>query len=283
MKEPNFIIIGAQKGGTTFLYDQLRTHPQVFMPKEPNKELYYFSRLYSRGWDWYLSFFNEAREELAVGEATPEYTEGADTETIAARVAKHLPECKLIYIVRDPIERLESSYVQFLANGKKLPPFNQAVRQFPYLIETSKYWDRIGSFRRRFTDSQILCLFLEDVKSNPESVLEKCCEFLGVDPLFEKAENKISNPRSEQVVDRGFVPNWIRKGKFYEYARRLIPRQYIKLLKPLYRKPLQVKTEWEPETLRWVKEQLAPDAANFLDYCDRPHSLWGWIGETEEK
>jgi hypothetical protein len=52
MPEPNFIVIGAQKSGTTWLYRNLRQHPDIFMPPEQHKELFFFSYRYNRGWDW---------------------------------------------------------------------------------------------------------------------------------------------------------------------------------------------------------------------------------------
>jgi hypothetical protein len=137
------------------------------MPPEQHKELFFFSYRYNRGWDWYLSFFEDAGNATAIGEATPHYTAGTSTGQTARRMALHLPDAKLIYIVRNPVERLPSAYAQYVANGRPLPSFPESLRSFSIFLETSRYWARLSDYRKCYSDDQIHCLFLEDVRIDP--------------------------------------------------------------------------------------------------------------------
>jgi hypothetical protein len=275
MPKPSFIVIGAQKSGTTWLYANLRRHPDVYMPDEQDKELYFFSYKYRRGWDWYLSFFDKAGDAKAIGEATPDYTTGANTGQIARRMAKHLPDVRLLYIVRDPVERLPSAYVQYLANGKRLPGFAESVRQFSPLLDTSRYWARISDYRTHYPDHQIHCLFLEDVHLDPIGQLTACFSFLGLKPLVqpEKVHEPV-NLRSELSVDRWFFPSGIRRYPLYDRFRSRVPRSLVTVFHALYRKRLTADVTWDSETRAWAADQLRNDSARFLEYCGKRTDFW---------
>jgi hypothetical protein len=112
---PNFIIIGAMKCGTTSLYYQLSEHKEVKMSIQ--KETNFFIRKrdfekgrYEKGRDWYESCFPEGG--MARGECSPNYTKVHLFPGVAQRMQELLPDVRLVYMVRDPIERLVSHYVQ---------------------------------------------------------------------------------------------------------------------------------------------------------------------------
>ena len=105
---PNFLLIGSQKCGTSTWWEILRRHPQIFMSAA--KELDFFSHdyIYDRGWAWYETLFSGADGKLAIGEGSTAYTRKARFPETSCRIARHLPDAKLIYIVRNPIARIES-------------------------------------------------------------------------------------------------------------------------------------------------------------------------------
>ena len=74
---PDFIIIGAQKSGTTWLVDMLRDHEGVFIPRD---EVHFFNGHFDKGIDWYASHFNEASKNQCIGEKTPDYLGGASAD-----------------------------------------------------------------------------------------------------------------------------------------------------------------------------------------------------------
>jgi len=136
---PGFIIIGAQRAGTTSLFYYLRRHPDVRRPSSGDrsvywpKELHFFDERYDRGLDWYRTFFPLAIERriahmrgrgLVAGEATPYYL---FHPLVPERVAASLPDVRLIALLRDPIERAYSHYQLMFRTGREKLSFEDAV------------------------------------------------------------------------------------------------------------------------------------------------------------
>lgn len=283
--EPNFIIIGAEKAGTTFLYAKLRQHPNVFMPDPPNKELYFFSKYYERGWEWYMKFFEHAHGFDAIGEATPEYSEGRFASVAAERIHQHLPDAQLIYIVRHPIERIASSYVQAVASGVEKRGFAEALRRRAPLIQTSQYWGQLSHFRERYRDSQILCLLLEDVRRDAVSVLTKCWQFLGVEDYFVPEEPQAAvNARNDLTQDRFKLIGRVRRSALAKSILGWVPKPALKLVKPIYRVPVRATVQWDRESLRYALDAVREDAQRFLAHIGREPNTWDLTPEyCEEK
>jgi len=107
LKLPNFLIVGAAKSGTSTLIGYLRRHPQIFMA---NSEIHFFDldENFNRGLGWYSNFFAKAKGEIAIGEKTPGYTYHSFAPQASLRIHQHFPEMKLIWIFRDPVERVYS-------------------------------------------------------------------------------------------------------------------------------------------------------------------------------
>jgi hypothetical protein len=123
---PDFVIIGAQKGGTTFLYDLLGQHPHVLPAMR--KEIHYFDRYFDKGTDWYLSRFptptwRDGRRSIT-GEATPYYLFHPHT---ARRMAQAFPQVRLIALLRDPVDRAHSSYRHQARQGRETLEFEEAL------------------------------------------------------------------------------------------------------------------------------------------------------------
>ncbi len=182
MTLPNFLIIGAQKAGTTSLYEYLRHHPQVFMP-EP-KELNFFveSFSWSKGLDWYESNFADAGEALAVGEASPTYSMYPALPGVPERVAQIIPDVRLIYLLRDPIERMRSGYLNALATGAEHRPIREALVCDARYLCASSYALQIDHYLRFFDRSQMLLILSEDLRYSREETLTRVFEFLGIKP-----------------------------------------------------------------------------------------------------
>lgn len=125
-----FLVIGAQKAGTTWICDVLRRHPDVFIPDW--KELHFFEQEpnFEKGLDWYLDFFQGSENAVARGEGTPNYFYNVCTEKeqrdwinreVPARIKAHLPDIRLILSLRDPVQRAISSYNHFVLRGNLSP------------------------------------------------------------------------------------------------------------------------------------------------------------------
>lgn len=270
---PNFLIIGAMKSATSSLADLFTQHPQIFFstPKEP--EFFYNEAMYSRGWEWYESLFERADGKLAVGEGSTSYTKHLLNPNCAERVAKHLPDCRLIYIVRHPLERIESHWLHMVRENPEIPPLPQAVRQFPHLVDTSLYWKQINAYRTFYPDDRIQVLFFEDFVDDPDAVLQKCFDFLQVDSTF-----KTSDPERPRHVSRGArrnlpVVSLLKKVPGLAAVKQRMPGIAAQVLER-FRKPINAVPGWDTRTYRSVARQLREDSQQFLNFYGKQSDHW---------
>lgn len=153
---PNFIVIGAAKCGTSSVCRLLGSHPDVFMsdPKEPA----YFSR--RNGFEelrgWYTGLFRGAEGKHAFGEGSTRYTHPEFMELSASRISREIPDCRLIYMIRHPIHRLESDWKMRHQEGWTPDSINQAIAKQPILVKHGMYWTNLNVYRKYFRDEQIL-------------------------------------------------------------------------------------------------------------------------------
>jgi hypothetical protein len=211
----DFLVIGAQKSGTTSLHEYLRRHPQLALPA--GKEAPYFSHDGSylrQDWDDYVrKTFPFAAEGLRRGTVTPAYMVGgvydaagpatellSDERTVPRRIADQLPNVRLIALLRDPLERALSHHRMETLTGGERRPFDLAVEQLlePAALEDSRRWPQsstgyitwgeygrlLSGYHDVFDAEQILVLYTAELARDPQGVLERIFRFLGVDPAF---------------------------------------------------------------------------------------------------
>ena len=197
---PNFLIIGAKKGGTSSLYKNLRKHPDV----EPSfhKEPHFYDFNYSKGTDWYRCFFprNNRLGDRITGEATPYYLFHPD---VPKRVFETQPDVRLIVLLRNPVNRAYSHYNKDSLRGKDPLPFKEAVRaeesrlneerenhpddpyreiyhwKFSY-ISRGRYAEQLKRWSEYFPRKHILVIQSEKYYSDSLSVFQKVEDFLGL-------------------------------------------------------------------------------------------------------
>ncbi len=252
---PDFVGIGAQKAGTTWLDRNLRTHPQIWMPRI--KELHYFDRRINdaRGgirrllgkrqldqqwrtqvkhrarvnlidsfsienllWDikyylktpsdeWYASLFRPSEGQVA-GEITPAYST-LDRATVA-HVREIMPEAKIIFMMRNPIERAWSQAVMSLDNKVRGSAKFASEKRFLRVFERNSvalltdYRRTFENWQGLYPEGQIFVGYLEDVHFHPKELLRRLYDFLGVDPSFEpaKAQRKIHSRSEDKMPTR---------------------------------------------------------------------------------
>ncbi|MCA0900230.1 sulfotransferase family protein [Microbulbifer agarilyticus] len=176
---PDFVIIGSMKSATTTIYEQLRKLDGIYMPelKEPN----FFSddAQYARGADWYKGLFESAERDDILGEASTHYTKLPTYPKTVERLYESLPNAKLIYVMRHPIERLISQYIhEWSCNNIKVD-INQAIEQHSELLNYSCYARQLGPFIERYGRDKILPVFFERLRAYPQSELERIAQFIG--------------------------------------------------------------------------------------------------------
>jgi hypothetical protein len=275
MRKPNFILIGAMKCGTTSLrHNLLRKHPDVYMPATEAR-FFAYNENYQKGFDWYLSWFDDAKNEKAVGESSGFYAWDSHNSATAQRVAEHLPDAKILYMVRHPIERIVSHWGWEISNGRALGSINEAVERFPRLIEMSLYWRQLSAYRDHFPDEQIKVLFLEDLKNDQHEFLRQCGNFLGVDAdAFnrEAAATPMNRTEDRRTDTRTLMQ--IRQWSGFWKLKDHVPQWLKTPVRRLLRTDGKVYPQWDEQVLRRVRERVVPDAERLLDYCGKPADFW---------
>jgi hypothetical protein len=203
---PHFIIIGAQKCGTSSLFYYLSQHPQIRLSSK--KELHFFDGgadpavdNYEKGSGWYRShfpFLKSVSGQCLTGEATPIYI---FDPLVPARISNLLPTVKLIALLRNPTERAISHY--FHARGKNMEPLSimEALQKEDERMRSAdfssvsfihhsyksrgRYWEQLERYRRYFAAEQLLVLSSEEFFRDPANILHKVFGFLGVRKDFE--------------------------------------------------------------------------------------------------
>jgi hypothetical protein len=176
---PSFVIIGAMKSATSTLYEQLLRQPGIFLPelKEPN----FFSdeAQYARGLDWYAGLFEDAQASDILGEASTHYTKLPKYPKTVARMRSCLAKPRLIYVMRDPIERLISQYIHQWSEGEIHCELDEAVTLHQELIAYSCYARQLEPFIEVFGKEAILPVFFDRLTEDPQGELDRVCSFIG--------------------------------------------------------------------------------------------------------
>ena len=198
MRLPDFLGIGTQKGGTTYLHALLQHHPQIFLATP--KEQHFFSLHWQRGEQWYADQFAQAESHQCCGEVTPYYLFHPE---VPQRIKSQLPDVKLIVLLRDPVERALSQYfhsrrlglepleleaaiaaepqrladaAEHLAAGKP----HRSHQQHSYLSR-SRYEQQVVRFQELFKPEQLLILRSEHLFNHSAVIWTQVLRFLRVD------------------------------------------------------------------------------------------------------
>lgn len=175
---PTFIGLGAQRAGTTWAYNCLAEHPEVFMTRK--KELHFFYVNYERGLPWYEEQFAAAGGARARGEITPDYLYH---EKAISNIAKDLPGARSFVILRNPIDRAISA---FALHGPRYTgmSFAEACAADPELIDRGLYHAHLQTVYRHLPRERVAVLFYDDLVARPAQFVRGLYELVGVDPDF---------------------------------------------------------------------------------------------------
>lgn len=195
---PNFVIGGATAAGTSFLGHLLLQHDDIFMPKNVDAEPHFFSLLkkYSRGLEWYQKWFDDHQHQKAVGERSSTYLH---FPIAAMRLKEYVPSIKLIFVLRNPVDRAWAHYRYMVLRGIEDLGFDSALEreeirrehELKIGVETghfnymgrSYYGQQLEQYLKFFPINQMLILSSENLRNQTVNQLEKVTEFLGIKPL----------------------------------------------------------------------------------------------------
>ena len=270
---PNLVVIGAQKCGTSVLHYYLGLHPEVSMstPKELN--FFIEERNWPRGAEWYARHF-DARAR-ARGEASPNYTAYPQHMGVPERMASLVPDARLIYIVRDPLDRIEAHWVHNYAKRREKGDLHATLMHpnTSYLVR-SQYFMQLQQFLRHFPADRVLVLDQDDLRNRRVETLRDVFEFIGVDAGFQHPkfqQERHSTARKKRATRLG---NRLRRMSRTRYGR-LVPRKAwlaldvaLPLSKPIERP--DVRAALDPEVLAVLHE----DADRLREFTGRDFAHW---------
>ncbi|MEM7509246.1 MAG: sulfotransferase domain-containing protein [Pseudomonadota bacterium] len=225
MALPDFLIIGAMKCGTTTLAAQLAAQPGIFMtsPKEPN----FFSddRVYAAGLAWYETLFEDAAPGDLKGEASTHYTKLPTYPDTVGRMRALLPAPKLIYVVRDPVERAVSHFIHEWTEGRMSDDPVTAFATHTELVDYGLYAKQITPFIDAYGVDAVCLTSLERIKMNPQAELERVAAHIGFSghPVWraELGAQNVSQARIRKLpFHRVLVNNQVSRS----LRRRLVPK-----------------------------------------------------------
>jgi len=193
---PTFLVVGAMKAGTTSLFEYLRGHPDVFMP--PEKELCYFcGRLAGdRDLTWYERQFDDAAHAVAIGEAAPVYAWYPAFPGVPERATRLISDVRVVYLVRDPVERIRSQYLHARARGSEARGITRAVLETPDYIDVSRYGVQLRRWLDWVDESKVLVVPSEALREERSDTLADVLRFIGVDPTWRPDDLHVDHHRT---------------------------------------------------------------------------------------
>lgn len=272
---PNFLIIGAMKAGTTSLYEYLRRRPDVFMP--PTKELNFFvaERNWPKGLRWYQDQFEKAGDARAVGEATTHYTRFPQFKGVPERIAAVIPNVRLIYLLRDPVERMRSEYVYRRLGGWEHRTLTEAWTTDPTYIDGSRYSLQIEQYLGHFQMEQLLLLQAEKLRRDRLTALEKISEFLGLTAEWDDSFiHREFHQTSEQRMPNSLGVR-LRRVAAYGWLGKHAPANFKQAYKKVATHEIDPDIAKVPgEVLGWALDALGPDIERLEKYLGDEQLSW---------
>ena len=221
---PTFIIAGAPRSGTTWLYELLDRHPDIYMakPARPEPKFFLIDELYECGIQHYFdTWFKDADRYAAAGEKSTNYLE---SPVVAERIHTHLPDVKLIVILREPAHRAYSNWLWSKMNGMETEDFETALakeeereRALPTKLRYARphaYFSRglyaamLRPYYERFPREQILCVKFDDIIRKPGDLAARLHRFVSVAPRAQDAAGlDVVNPSEQrgEVMPREII------------------------------------------------------------------------------
>ncbi len=175
---PNFCYIGTSKAGSTWLFNALALHPDVYLAA--SKGLYYFDQHFDNGQEWYLSQFTGAGDRRAVGEISHSYL---SSEPVPGRIAELNPAMRLLVCLREPVDRAFSDYLDLVKNGQHDGSFETALERFPRLVDRGRYATHLGRYGDSFPAEQMHVGLFDDLREDAQAYANEVYAFLDVAPM----------------------------------------------------------------------------------------------------
>lgn len=275
-----FFLIGMNKCGTTSLSALLRDHPDVLLPTV--EEPWFFLRgTTEQDWREYETLFPRWRDYRAVGDDSTAYSSFGVMEQISSAIHDVAPQARIIFLLRDPIARMESAFREFLNSGVRygvVPPldFTEALLELPPIVEDSRYWPPIQRYREVFGADQVQVVYLEDLQADTAGQLGRVFDFIGVDPTRgPTGPIPQLNSADEKLQDSRLLRRARQNRHFGRHVAKVCGPDHEQMLRTLrLRRPAPTHIVWSEQARQIALDRVVPDIERLWQQYPRPHTGW---------
>jgi hypothetical protein len=299
-KLPNFLIVGAQKSGTTSLYNYLKQHYEVFMPERLKEPKFFVSPIFKKinhnqplwvnfmsntmfEWQDYLELFEKVQKEKAIGESSVTYLYYYKTAIILIR--KYLGNIKIIISLRNPVDRAFSAYLHLRRDNRENISFKKTLKEedrrkknYPPLYHYTSigfYYHQVKAYLDNF--DQVKIYLFDDLKKDTLSLVKDMYGFLGVDTSFTpdvSIRYNVSGIPKNKFIHKFLREQNILKSIVKSVVKTLVPyKERRKIIEKIKMKNLQ-KPQMKPETREYLKNLYRKDILKLQDLIKRDLSHW---------
>jgi hypothetical protein len=236
---PNLVVIGGLKCGTTSLHHYLNLHPEVEMSRPKELNFFVAELNWPLGTEWYATHFSG--QALVRGESSPHYTSRPRFEGVAERMRSVLGEARLVYVVRDPIDRMLSHYLHNVGGGYERRALADALGDpRSAYVNRSLYSFQLEPYLEQFGAERIEIISREELKGERPGTMRRLFTFLGVDPGF-----------TSQQFEREWETGTAKGSNRFRIMDRAVRFPGLRALDRNF--------DRLPESLRWLVERVVHD------------------------
>lgn len=287
--KPNLFIIGASKAGTSSLHEYLALHPQISMSRVKETNFFLESSAHDINvvpkagskqtpFDLYLRLFSRLEDAQYAGESSPGYTWYPHFSGVSQRLFEFNRDAKLIYLVRDPVERAISHYWYWCMKGGETRSPMQAFRENDIYRDVSNYPLQLSQYLGIFPQEQIYICTLEDLAAQPLETMKSVFKWLALpvpaeisEDSFRKRENE--TPPVVMRPRRGLAA--LRQTRIFKQLRVLSPAPIRRKIWELVGKSAVNRRQTDmTECTKYLQEALLPHAEEFERLCGRSFRQW---------
>lgn len=270
---PDFIIIGGMKCGTSSLFHYLKLHPQVGMSDIKEVDYFVKENNFPKGPAWYKERFTGSF--MSYGEASPNYSKAHLFKGVPQRMQNLLPDVKLIYLVRDPIDRIISHYTHNIADGREQRDINEALKDVSdnHYVMCSRYYWQIEQYLQYFSKEQLLVVNTRKLRDERKTTLQTIFDFIGVNASFYTDAYEQTFHQTTQKRKRGKISHLILENSFIKLLKQFIPVGLKNSIKKAMR-PVVEKPKLSPDLKIKLKSALHDDVQSLKKFTGYDFDEW---------
>ena len=275
MKQPTFIVIGAMKCATSTVCAYLEDHPDVYCVPSCEPNFFSHDEYYEKGLDWFMRFFDGSHQFRHRGEGSNFYSARSLYPHASRRMYELNPDLMIIYLVRLPLIRLVSAWIQRRSDSGGKVPHNVslAIRELPdEFIGQSRYYHNIEPYLQLFPEENIFIGFMEDLQKDSGLFFSNLCSFLEIDnsPIVRSHVN----PSTGKKIPNKTFTTIHRFGKIAN-VNQYVPYPMKKILKTVLVKGISKSdVTINKDVLIEVQNILESDSEKLLKYAQKPNDFW---------